>query len=268
MAHADPGGGLDEVSEADSREVRVFADAGVLMRAAAEIFVERAVAATVSRSRFAVALAGGSTPNALYQLLATDAHARRIDWPKVELYWSDERCVPPDDAASNYRSARERLLDRVPLAARNVHRIEGERNPAEAAAAYEHQLRARFASPSGPPRAAPGLRFDLVLLGLGVDGHTASLFPSTRAADESERWVVAHHVAAVAMWRITLTPIVFNAAAEVLFLVTGGEKASTLRRVLEGPYLPGVLPAQAIAPQSGVLRWLVDADAAHDLSTR
>jgi 6-phosphogluconolactonase len=256
------------VSEAAAREVHVFADAGLLMLATAEIFVERAAAAATSTGRFAVALAGGSTPNALYQLLATDAFARRIDWPRVEFYWGDERCVPPEDAASNYRSAREHLLDRVPVAKGNLHRIEGERDPAEAAASYEHQLRARFASPSGPPRPAPGSRFDLVLLGLGVDGHTASLFPSTPGVGESERWVVAHHVAAVAMWRITLTPIVFNAAAEVLFLVTGGEKASTLRRVLEGPHQPTVLPAQAIAPQSGGLRWLVDADAARDLGTQ
>ena len=256
------------MSGAAARDVRIFAAADMLMQAAAEIFVERAVAATVSRGRFAVALAGGSTPNALYQLLATDAFAHRIDWRRVEVYWGDERCVPPDDAASNYRSALEHLLGRVPLAKGNVHRIEGERDPAAAAASYERQLRARFASPSGPPRTAPGSRFDLVLLGLGVDGHTASLFPSSHAVGESERWVVAHHVAAVAMWRITLTPIVFNAAAEVLFLVTGGEKASTLRRVLEDPFQPEALPAQAIAPQSGGLRWLVDADAARDLGNR
>ena len=247
------------------REVHVFDDVTSLMQNAAEIAVACAVAAMRDGGRFSLALSGGSTPTSLYELLATDAFARRMDWPRVELFWGDERCVPPDDVASNYRTVREALLDRVPVDAANVHRIAGEAEPADAATSYARELRAAFATPSGPPLTRRGSRFDLVLLGLGADGHTASLFPGTAAVHETERWVVAHHVHAVSTWRITLTPVVLNAAADVLFLVTGREKAPALRRVLEGPFQPDELPAQAIAPRSGRTRWLVDADAASGL---
>jgi 6-phosphogluconolactonase len=160
---------------------------------------------------------------------------------------------------------REHLLDRVPVPARNVHRIHGEDDPVAAAAAYERALRETLATPDGPPRPLSGARFDLVLLGMGDDGHAASLFPGTAAVRERQRWVVAHHGAAASMWRITLTPVVINAAAEVAFLVAGRAKAATLRRVLEGPYQPDALPAQAIAPHAGRLRWLVDGAAAAEL---
>lgn len=256
------------MSEKATRDVQVLGDAGSLMQATAEIFVASAAAATQARGRFTVALAGGSTPDALYALLATDAYARRVDWTRVEVFWGDERCVPPDDPASNYGGARRRLLDRVRVPVANVHRIEGERDAAQAAAAYERVLRATFATPLGPPRTEPGTCFDLVLLGLGDDGHTASLFPDTAAVRESERWVVAHAVDAAPSWRITLTPPVLNAAAGVLFLVAGREKARALRRVLEGPHAPDELPAQAIAPRAGRLRWMVDTAAASELGRR
>lgn len=246
-------------------EVEMFRSTGALMQAAAEEFVRCALEATRASGRFVVALAGGSTPTRLYALLATDAYARRIDWARVHVFWGDERCVPPADPASNYRMARENLLDRVPVPERRVHRIRGADDPAEAAAAYERELRAAFATPDGPPQPTPGSRFDLVLLGMGDDGHTASLFPGTASVRERERWVVAQHVAAVSMWRVTVTPVVINAAAEVAFLVAGREKASTLRRVLEGPYQPDALPAQAIAPHPGRLCWFVDAAAAAEL---
>jgi 6-phosphogluconolactonase len=141
----------------------------------------------------------------------------------------------------------------------------GEVEPGEAAAAYERDLRASFATTSGPPRTDRGSRFDFVLLGLGADGHTASLFPGSAAIHEPERWVVAHRVNAAPSWRITLTPVLLNASAEVLFLVTGGEKAPALRRVLQGPHQPDLQPAQTIAPHSGRVRWLVEAGAASRL---
>lgn len=247
-------------------DVQVFDGAAPLMRAAADIVVRCALEATRTTGVFRVALAGGSTPNPLYRLLATDAYARRIDWARVEVFWGDERCVPPDDPASNYRSAHDLLLGRVPISEAHVHRIPGEREPAAAAAAYERELRTTFATAAGPPRTESGARFDLVLLGLGADGHTASLFPSSAAVRESEHWVIAHHVAAESMWRVTLTPVVLNAAAEVLFLAAGREKAPALRRVFEGTSQPDLLPAQAIAPRAGRLRWLVDADAAAELT--
>ena len=248
---------------ADARELRTFDDAGELMRAAAAAFVESAAEAVRDRGRFLVALSGGSTPNALYDLLASDEYRSRVDWPRVEVFWGDERCVPEDDPASNYRAARERLLDRVPVRREHVHAIAGAGDAEEGAAAYERVLRDRFATATGPPRVEPGSRFDLVLLGLGADGHTASLFPETGALDQTSRWVVAQQVtgAAAASRRITLTPLVFNAAADVLFLVTGRDKAEALRQVLEGSREPRRLPARAIAPRHGRLRFFADAEA-------
>jgi 6-phosphogluconolactonase len=251
-----------------SREVQVFDTVPRLMEAAAGAFAEAAAAAVRATGRFVVALSGGSTPNALFDLLASAGWASRIDWSKVHVFWGDERCVPPSDPESNYRSARERLLDRVPVPASQVHRMMGETDPTAGAVSYEHELRAEFTTPSGSPRTMPGTRFDLVLLGMGPDGHTASLFPGTAVVHESERWVVAHFVQKVSMWRLTLTPLVMNAAAEVVFLVAGRDKTPTLKRVLEGPYAPDLLPSQVIAPEPGRLRWLVDAAAASELERR
>ncbi|HEX6202232.1 MAG TPA: 6-phosphogluconolactonase [Thermoanaerobaculia bacterium] len=236
-----------------------------LIESAARRFVAAAAEAIEASGRFVVALSGGSTPQGLYALLATDAYASRVDWSRVHVLWGDERCVPPDDPASNYRMARLALLDHVPLAAGNVHRIAGESDPAEAASAYERELRRLFGCPTGPPPLAPGARFDLVLLGLGEDGHTASLFPGSKAVRETGRWAIAERVAGVPRTRVTLTPPVINAAAEVLFLVSGREKAAMLHRALDGPWRRHALPAQAIVPAAGRLRWLADAEAAADL---
>lgn len=252
---APPGAGLEVSPSSDA-----------LMHTAAELWVAAAASAIGASGRFAVALSGGATPERLYRLLATDPYASGLDWSRVHAFWGDERCVPPDDPASNYRMAREALLARVPIPAENVHRVRGEDEPAAAAAAYERDLRETFATPDGPPHLSPGRRFDLVLLGMGEDGHTASLFPGTAALREPARWVRAVHPAAVPTARVTLTPAVINAAAEVAFLVSGRAKAATLRRVREGPYRPDALPAQIIAPRAGRLRWLVDADAAADLA--
>jgi 6-phosphogluconolactonase len=243
-------------------EVEVLPTREALMEAGAACFVAAAGVAIRAAGRFVVALAGGSTPKALYALLAGAPWAGRIEWPRVHFFWGDERCVPPDDRESNYRMTREALLAHVAIPEQNVHRIRGEDDPRLAAAAYERVLRETFATPVGPPRHAPGTRFDLVLLGMGDNGHTASLFPGLTAVREVERWVVAERVEEVGMWRVTLTPVVLNAAAEVVFLVSGAEKAPMLRRVLEGPREPDALPAQVVAPPDGRLRWLVDAPAA------
>ena len=250
------------------RTVEVAADRGALMEAGASAFVAAARAGIGAHGRFVTALSGGSTPCALFVLLATERFASSVDWSRVHVCWGDERAVPPDAAASNYRMAREALLDHVPIPASQVHRIRGEDPPQVAAEAYERTLRTLFATPVGPPRPEPGARFDLVLLGMGDNGHTASHFPGLHAAREAERWVVAESVAEVGMWRITLTPVVLNAAAEVVFLVAGADKAAMLHRVLDGPVRPDALPAQVVAPHDGRLRWLVDTDAAARLEDR
>lgn len=245
--------------------VEVFPSGAELAVGAAERFIAAAAAAIAVTEAFSVALSGGSTPHALFMLLASPAYSRRVDWSRVHLFWGDERCVPPDDEASNYRMARETLIDHVPLRAENIHRIRGEDPPAAAAERYERELREAFATPTGAPGLAAGSRFDLVLLGLGTNGHTASLFPHCQAVREQTRWVMAENIEMLQMWRITLTPAIINAACEVLFIVSGGEKSAVLRRVLYGVRETDDLPAQAIAPAPGRLHWLVDAAAAAEL---
>jgi len=257
----------DETADLENprTDIEVLPTPDALMHAAAERWVSAAAQAIEVSGRYAVALAGGSTPQSLYALLAADPYASAVDWSRVNVFWSDERCVPPDDPRSNYRMAREALLARVPILEENTFRIRGEDEPAAAAAAYERELREFFATHDGPPRLTPGSRFDLVLLGMGEDGHTASLFPGMAAPREGSPWVKVVHLPEGSMSRVTLTPGVIDAAAEIVFLVSGRAKAATLQRVLEGPYRPEALPAQIIAPRAGRLRWLVDADAAANL---
>jgi 6-phosphogluconolactonase len=248
-----------------SPPLEIFSDPETLVQAAEEKMIRLGAAAAGKNGTFTVALSGGSTPRPLYTRLAAGRFARAIDWSRVHLFWGDERCVPPDDPRSNYRMVRESLLDAVPIPPRNVHRIHGEEDPEVAAAAYERELRTFFGSKGaeGPPRAG----FDLVLLGLGGDGHTASLFPGMPAVTERRRWVMAQFMEGLSMWRITLTPPVINAAKEVIFLVSGAEKAPRLRDVLEGPLQPETLPAQMIKPEQGGLLWLVDDAAAGRLKS-
>ena len=202
----------------------VLPTAEALAEDAAQRFARAATDAVHSRGEFVVALSGGNTPRSLYARLAAPPYASAVPWSEVAVLWGDERCVPPDEAASNYRMAREALLDHVPIPAAHVHRIRGEDDPVAAARAYEETLRSVLRTPQGPPRDAPGARVDLVLLGLGNDGHTASLFPGGPALTNGEPWVAAHYVAAVSQWRVTLTPVIINAAAEVLILVSGGRR--------------------------------------------
>lgn len=246
-------------------DLEVLPSAELAAEAAAWKFVSAAKAAMYSRGEFVVALSGGATPRSVYARLAAESGAAGLDWSRVHVLWADERCVPPDHEASNYRMARESLLDAVPVREAHVHRINGEDDPAEAAAAYQRVLRAVLRTPVGSPRTVPGSRIDLVLLGLGLDGHTASLFPGASKVHASSHWAVADVVPAVPPWRVTMTSTVINAAAEIVFLVFGHAKAAILRQVLEGPYRPREFPVQLIAPTAGRALWLVDAAAAADL---
>lgn len=228
------------------------------METAAERIAGTARQAIARSGRFTWVLSGGSTPRRLYTLLASGRFAGRVEWSHVHFFWGDERCVPPGDVDSNYRMARETLLDAVRPPPENVHRIIGEAEPSRAAASYEQVLRELFhvREDASPPR------FDLVLLGMGADGHTASLFPGTAPLIEKTRWVMANHVEDLASWRVTLTPVIINAAAQIVFLVAGSDKADRLKQVLQGKSDLAALPAQLIQPARGELIWLVDADAA------
>lgn len=228
-----------------------------LYEQAAALYARVAHEAVATRGRFTVALSGGTTPGGVYRVLAGEQYRTTLPWPSVHLFWGDERCVPPTHPESNYRMAAETLLSRIAIPAENVHRIPVELPPHEAAAAYEQTLRAVFAlTGSDLPR------FDLIFLGLGVDGHTASLFPGTPGVREERRLVVAHYVEKLGAWRITLTPPVLNNAAQVVFLVRGVEKAETLSAVLHGPCDPERWPAQLVRPTQGSVLWLVDRAAA------
>jgi 6-phosphogluconolactonase len=234
-------------------------DAAALARRAAQYLVEMTAETVDARGHARIALSGGSTPKAAFQLLA-DPHRRfrgSMPWDNLDLYWVDERCVPPDDPESNYRMTREALLSHVPLPAAQVHRMEGELDPEVAAARYESELRNSFRL-----EGAESPRFDLVALGMGDDGHTASLFPHTAAIHEMSRLVAANHVPQKDTWRITLTWPVINHASSVFFLIAGEDKAERIREVFMGPRDPERLPSQLIWPSSGILTLFLDKAAA------
>ena len=243
-------------------DVRVYPDLLALSRAAAQEFVARAREAVQARGLFTVVLSGGSTPRTLYSLLADDPQLRgEVAWDKVHFFFSDERHVPSDHPDNNYRMVYRALLSKIPAPPSNAHRMATELVDAAAVADYCEQRLLEF-FPLGP-QAFP--RFDLVLLGLGSDGHTASLFPGSAALKETKRLVVAAWVEALQAWRITLTLPVLNNASEVAFLVSGEEKTEALRNVLEGPADPGRWPAQAIQPVGGSRLFFVDQAAAKGL---
>jgi len=244
------------VSTSEARpRVQVFDDAEAVARGAAERFVELGQAAIDARGCFSVGLAGGSTPKRTYELLASEAYREQINWSKVHIFFGDERCVPPDHSESNYRMANEALISRVSIPPPNVHRINGLGDAVANASLYEDELRTFFNPASWP-------RFDLVLLGMGDDGHTASLFPGTKALVEPRAWVVANWVEKFGAFRITLTAPAINHAANIAFLVTGATKAERLLEVLRGALDPEKLPSQLIQPLDGSLFWLVDKAAA------
>lgn len=238
-------------------KLMVSPDLGALGIAAAQIFAEQATLAVQKVGRFAVALSGGSTPKAMFKALKEGWNAR-LDWKRIHLFWGDERCVPPNDAASNYHMAKEQLIDHLPIPNANIHRIHAEEPPAAAAAGYENELRRFF-------RLAPGEwpRFDLLLLGIGEEGHTASLFPDTAALHETTRIVVSTFVSGVNAERITLTFPAINAAAFVIVLASGTRKCEIIRTVLDTTPSPKTLPMHGVHPNHGQLVWILDADAAH-----
>lgn len=227
-------------------------------------FSQLAEKAIAERGRFTIALSGGSTPRALYQLLSGRPYRGRVDWSRIEFFWGDERNVSPDDEQSNFRMVSEAMLEKLAVPESQIHRMEAEREDLDAAAREYQETIARVleVSADGPPPA-----LDLVLLGLGPDGHTASLFPETQALEEATRWVVPNEVPQLKTRRMTLTVPMINAARSVIFLVTGKKKAGRLAEVLYGPSQPHQLPSQLIAPVGGELIWLVDEAAASNLPT-
>jgi 6-phosphogluconolactonase len=235
-------------------EFLIFADAAELAREAARRFAELAVAFTSEAGRFTVALSGGSTPKAMFQILAEKPFADSLPWRSIYFFWGDERCVPHDHAESNYRMANETLLSKVPVPRENIFRIPAEDEDHERAAAiYSESLQTFFAEEQ------PG--FDLVFLGMGPDGHTASLFPGTTALCAGGG-AAANYVDKLQSWRITLTADAINRARNVIFLVAGADKAPALKEVIEGPRNPKQYPSQLIMPSHGALLWMVDEAAA------
>lgn len=238
---------------------RVWPTPAEVAAGAAELLVSAAKAAVEARGVARVAVSGGTTPKAMFALLADKGapYYARVPWDKLHLFWVDERCVPPDNDESNYKMTNQAMLSKVPLPAAQIHRMEGELDPEVAASRYEAVLRAEF-GPGDPV-------FDLVLLGMGDDGHTASLFPHTQALIEMVRLAVANHVPQKETWRITLTWPVINRGREVAFLIEGAGKAQVLDDVLLGAYDPEAKPSQLIRPESGKLTFLLDAAAAAKL---
>jgi 6-phosphogluconolactonase len=239
-------------------EVRILPDRESLSRVAAEVFAEEAQRSATKKDRFDVLLSGGETPSSTYQLLAEEPFRSSVPWEKVHFFWGDERYVPHDDPRSNFDMARRTLLQHLPLDASQIHPVPFLPTPQHSALQYENELKAHF--PAGAPR------FDLVFLGLGDDGHTASLFPGTPAVKERKRWVLEVSPTGQELHRVTVTVPVLNQAGLVVFLVSGAGKAEIVRQVLEGEPRPHRLPAQLIHPVHGRLLWLIDRDAARQLS--
>lgn len=243
--------------ERNCGELRIYETPGELEEALADLFLGDANGAIRERGTFHVALAGGRTPQAAYALLAGDGRRDAVDWQRVFIYFGDERCVPPENSDSNYRMALDAMLSKIPIPAQNIHRMRGESDPARAARAYAQTLvEAMGESP----------RFDLILLGMGSDGHTASLFPQADPAIDDDQLVRAVYVEKLGAYRLTLTPRVINNARHVAIALVGSEKAPALRAVREGPYNPIAYPVQIISPVDGALTWLVDKGAAAGLT--
>ncbi len=239
----------------DKRCIEIYDTPEKVCHAAAEKFTRIANDSIKVHGRFTVALAGGSTPKRLYELLALEPYNGQIEWPKVHFFWGDERAVPPDHPDSNFRMTYNALLGKLDIPQDHIHRMPSDRkNRDQAAMDYQREIAETFNSSSdGEPPC-----FDLILLGMGNDGHTASLFPHTEALAESTRWVVANYIALLDTWRMTFTSGLINHAKHILILVTGSKKAKALEQVLHGPQNPDLLPSQLIKPLDGDLLWLID----------
>lgn len=239
--------------------IHIYDTPDEVAQAAADRFVALANECVQTKGLFSVALAGGNTPRRLYELLARDGLRDQVDWSRVHIFFGDERPVPHDHPDSNFRMANEALLKKISIPSENVHPIDGSGDAVENARRYEHDLKAFFGGAEWP-------RLDLVLLGLGKDAHTASLFPETTALQETQSWVVANWVDELSTYRLTLSAPAINAAANAEFLVTGSDKAAALAAVIDGPVDTARFPAQLIQPRDGNLIWLVDAAAAVELT--
>ena len=250
------------------RSIRIYQNADELALKAARHFARLADQYVIGCGRFTVALSGGATPKAMFTALAAEPFLDTVPWSSIFFFWGDERCVPPDHQDSNYRMTRETLLSKVPVPEQNIFRIAGEHpNPDQAAEEYSATLRNFFLT--GPGALKTGTaplsqlpRFDLVFLGMGADGHTASLFPGTAALHAGTQIAVASYVEKFQAHRITLTAATINNARNITFLVAGADKAATLKEVLEGPLQPDIYPCQLINPGNGSLLWMVDEAAA------
>ena len=236
-------------------ELSVVPDSGAVGRAAASIFVEDAGREIALNGRFTVAISGGITPKGFFKLLASEEFRSQVDWGRIHFFWADERCVPPADIDSNYGSAYNTMLSKLPVPPENIHRIKGELEPEAAASAYEAELRAFFGGDTAP-------RFSLIYLGVGDDGHTASLFPGSDALEEKNRLAVAVYSEPLKSRRVTLTLPVLNNAARVVFLVSGKSKARIVKEVIEGGPGNSPYPAGLVSPGDERLVWLLDREAA------
>ncbi|HEY1684189.1 MAG TPA: 6-phosphogluconolactonase [Tepidisphaeraceae bacterium] len=236
----------------NERTIRVMPTAQAIAESAAELIVEQANMMIESTERFSLVLSGGSTPKILYEKLAAEPYRSQVDWSNVEIYFGDERCVPADHADSNFRMANEALLSKVPLRSDNIYRMRGEIEPEAAAMEYGRTLKAKFADGGA----------DLILLGMGPDGHTASLFPDTAALDEKDHRCVANYIPKFGTWRLTMTAPFINRARCVTVLVAGGEKGEIVKEVLEEPADKRRFPIQMIQPEYGQFIWFMDAAAA------
>lgn len=238
------------------QNVRVFPNPDKLAEAAAGFFAGAASRAIAARGRFSVAVPGGSTPRLLFRILGS-AYRESIRWKQVHIFWSDERSVPPDHEQSNYRLAYEELISKIPMPSANIHRIRGELDPAEAAREYEEELHRHFGDPGIPV-------FDLILLGVGQDGHTASLFPDEETLKEDVRLVIPSYSEADGNWRVTLTLPVLNNAFDILLLVSGKSKAGIISEILEQGRRDNY-PAGLVRPSRGSIIWFLDREAASGL---
>ncbi|GAC1357609.1 MAG: 6-phosphogluconolactonase [Ktedonobacteraceae bacterium] len=241
-------------------DVVIFSDGDKLSHAAAEYIVRVAHESVTAHGKFTLALSGGSTPKKLYALLATEPYRSQVDWARVEIFWSDERCVPADDPESNYRMAQEVMLSKLPISAEQVYRMPADESDRDAASeAYAQEVRRVFGTSEIPA-------FDLIQLGMGPEAHTASLFPHQASLHEQHRLIMAVTVPKPPPPRLTFTPPLLNAARHVLFLVTGAEKAEAVQAVLEGEQPADEYPAKIVRPANGEVTWMLDTAAAGMLS--
>jgi 6-phosphogluconolactonase len=245
------------VTAAADAEVRVFEDYGSLSHAAAELFVELGKTAVASPGRFAVALSGGSTPRQFYSLLGSSPYRDNLDWHRVHIFWADERCVPPDDPESNFKLVYDTLLSTIAIPDSNIHRVKGEEGPEKAARVYEQDIKIYFGSDKPV--------YDLIILGVGKDGHTASVFPGSIAIHETARIALPVLFSKPGVNRVTLTLPIINLASHVLILASGKAKSDVVQEILEGENL-NQYPAGLVHPVKGSITWLIDREAAASLN--